>query len=209
MLSYKYVFKYIVIGDSGVGKSCLLMQFTDKRFGQRDPTIGVEFACKMITVDSTNIKLQVWDTAGQEAYGSITRSYYKAAAGALIVYDITRRKTFENVRKWLNEVREGGSSALQMLLVGNKTDLESIREVSFSEGEALAREFKIGFMETSAKTAQNVDDAFMRTAEKIYNGIVSGEIDIQSQRSGVRLGENSKEDGKENAKNADKKSCSC
>mmetsp|Transcript_39676 Transcript_39676/g.35416 ORF Transcript_39676/g.35416 Transcript_39676/m.35416 type:complete len:106 (+) Transcript_39676:85-402(+) len=105
-MSYSYLFKYIIIGDTGVGKSCLLLQFIDKRFRQKhEVTIGVEFGARMINVDGKNIKLQIWDTAGQESFRSITRSYYRAAAGALLVYDITRRETFTHLTRWLDEAR--------------------------------------------------------------------------------------------------------
>ena len=105
-MSYAYLFKYIIIGDTGVGKSCLLLQFTDKRFRQQhDLTIGVEFGARNIQIAQKNIKLQIWDTAGQESFKSITRSYYRGAAGALLCYDITRRDTFNHLTRWLEEVR--------------------------------------------------------------------------------------------------------
>merc|ERR1712154_171315 len=103
-LPYKYLFKYIIVGDTAVGKSCLLLQFTDKRFQPvHDLTIGVEFGARMINVADKSIKLQIWDTAGQESFRSITRSYYRGAAGALLVYDITRRDTFKHLTRWLEE----------------------------------------------------------------------------------------------------------
>merc|ERR1711908_147532 len=106
-MSYAYLFKYIIIGDTGVGKSCLLLQFTDRRFQPiHDLTIGVEFGARMITIDKKQIKLQIWDTAGQESFRSITRSYYRGAAGALLVYDITRRETFNSLASWLDDARQ-------------------------------------------------------------------------------------------------------
>ena len=111
----------IIIGDTGVGKSCLLLQFTDKRFQPvHDLTIGVEFGARMITIDGKQIKLQIWDTAGQESFRSITRSYYRGAAGALLVYDITRRETFNHLTTWLDDARQHSSSNMVIMLIGNK-----------------------------------------------------------------------------------------
>uniref|UniRef100_A0A7N4V2Y5 RAB2A, member RAS oncogene family n=1 Tax=Sarcophilus harrisii TaxID=9305 RepID=A0A7N4V2Y5_SARHA len=143
----------------GVGKSCLLLQFTDKRFQPvHDLTIGVEFGARMITIDGKQIKLQIWDTAGQESFRSITRSYYRGAAGALLVYDITRRDTFNHLTTWLEDARQHSNSNMVIMLIGNKSDLESRREVKKEEGEAFAREHGLIFMETSAKTASNVEE---------------------------------------------------
>uniref|UniRef100_A0A3Q0QRU2 RAB2A, member RAS oncogene family n=1 Tax=Amphilophus citrinellus TaxID=61819 RepID=A0A3Q0QRU2_AMPCI len=143
-----------------VGKSCLLLQFTDKRFQPvHDLTIGVEFGARMITIDGKQIKLQIWDTAGQESFRSITRSYYRGAAGALLVYDITRRDTFNHLTTWLEDARQHSNSNMVIMLIGNKSDLESRREVKKEEGEAFAREHGLIFMETSAKTASNVEEA--------------------------------------------------
>ncbi|TKC38430.1 hypothetical protein EI555_015011, partial [Monodon monoceros] len=142
-----------------VGKSCLLLQFTDKRFQPvHDLTIGVEFGARMITIDGKQIKLQIWDTAGQESFRSITRSYYRGAAGALLVYDITRRDTFNHLTTWLEDARQHSNSNMVIMLIGNKSDLESRREVKKEEGEAFAREHGLIFMETSAKTASNVEE---------------------------------------------------
>ncbi|CAO2590400.1 Ras-related protein Rab-2B [Lemmus lemmus] len=144
---------------SGVGKSCLLLQFTDKRFQPvHDLTIGVEFGARMVNIDGKQIKLQIWDTAGQESFRSITRSYYRGAAGALLVYDITRRETFNHLTSWLEDARQHSSSSMVIMLIGNKSDLESRRDVKREEGEAFAREHGLIFMETSAKTACNVEE---------------------------------------------------
>ncbi|KPJ12448.1 Ras-related protein Rab-2A [Papilio machaon] len=181
-MAYAYLFKYIIIGDTGVGKSCLLLQFTDKRFQPvHDLTIGVEFGARMITIDGKQIKLQIWDTAGQEAFRSITRSYYRGAAGALLVYDITRRDTFNHLTTWLEDARQHSNSNMVIMLIGNKSDLESRREVKKEEGEAFAREHGLVFMETSAKTAANVEEAFINTAKEIYEKIQEGVFDINNE----------------------------
>jgi len=149
-----------------------LLQFTDKRFRQQhDLTIGVEFGARTIQIDNKNIKLQIWDTAGQESFKSITRSYYRGAAGALLVYDITRRDTFTHLTRWLEEVRQNGNPDTTIMLIGNKSDQDSRRQVTTEEGERFARENGLIFIETSAKTAANVEDAFINTTTVIYNNI--------------------------------------
>eukprot|EP01118_Nematostelium_gracile_P004645 TRINITY_DN154_c0_g2_i1.p1 TRINITY_DN154_c0_g2~~TRINITY_DN154_c0_g2_i1.p1 ORF type:complete len:223 (-),score=58.33 TRINITY_DN154_c0_g2_i1:154-777(-) len=179
-MSYGHLFKYIIIGPSGVGKSCLLLQFTDKRFHtDHDLTIGVEFGARMANIDGKQIKLQIWDTAGQESFRSITRSYYRGAHGALLVYDITRRETFNHLKGWLAEVREHSNKEMVIMLIGNKTDLEHKRAVTYEEGRLFAEDHGLIFMETSAKTAANVDEAFLQTAKKIYEKVKEGVVDME------------------------------
>eukprot|EP01013_Petalomonas_cantuscygni_P038163 TRINITY_DN69208_c0_g1_i1.p2 TRINITY_DN69208_c0_g1~~TRINITY_DN69208_c0_g1_i1.p2 ORF type:complete len:217 (+),score=39.81 TRINITY_DN69208_c0_g1_i1:205-855(+) len=186
-MSFAYQFKYIIIGDTGVGKSCLLLQFTDKRFTPvHDLTIGVEFGSRIITIDKKFIKLQVWDTAGQESFRSITRSYYRRTPGCLLVYDITRRETFDHLTQWLEDARQNASIHMTIILIGNKSDLEARRQVSTAEGQAFAAEHGLLFIETSAKTAENVDAAFLQSAEAIYRKIQSNELDISAENFGVQ-----------------------
>ncbi|XP_048373815.1 ras-related protein Rab-2B isoform X2 [Sphaerodactylus townsendi] len=188
-MSYAYMFKYVIIGDTGVGKSCLLLQFTDDRFTTlHDLTIGVEFGARMISIDNKNIKLQIWDTAGQESFRSITRSYYRGAAGALLVYDITRRETFNHVNSWLEDAQQHSGSHMVFMLIGNKSDLEHRRAVKKEEGEAFARQHGMIFMETSAKTATNVKEAFLATARTIYKKILEGQLDLTSEGHGIKIG---------------------
>jgi Ras-related protein Rab-2A len=188
-MSYAYLFKYIIIGDTGVGKSCLLLQFTDKRFQPvHDLTIGVEFGARLVTIDNQQVKLQIWDTAGQESFRSITRSYYRDAAGALLVYDITRRDSFLHLTRWLEEARQNGNPSMTVMLIGNKSDLEHRRAVSTKEGETFAQQNGLVFLETSAKTASNVEAAFIKTAEGIYDKIKEGVYDPQREGNGVKLG---------------------
>jgi len=188
-MSYAYLFKYIIIGDTGVGKSCLLLQFTDKRFRPvHDLTIGVEFGARMVTIDEKSIKLQIWDTAGQESFRSITRSYYRGAAGALLVYDITRRDTFNHLTRWLEEALQNGNKNMTIMLIGNKSDLEHRRQVTTEEGEQFAKEHGLIFFETSAKTATNVEEAFIQTAQKIYEKIQSGVYDVGNEGNGIKVG---------------------
>eukprot|EP01100_Stratorugosa_tubuloviscum_P011810 TRINITY_DN5365_c0_g3_i1.p1 TRINITY_DN5365_c0_g3~~TRINITY_DN5365_c0_g3_i1.p1 ORF type:complete len:212 (+),score=104.63 TRINITY_DN5365_c0_g3_i1:111-746(+) len=186
-MSYAYLFKYIIIGDTGVGKSCLLLQFTDNRFQPvHDLTIGVEFGAKVVPIDDKQIKLQIWDTAGQESFRSITRSYYRGAAGALLVYDVTRRDTFNHVTNWLAEVREHSNNNMTIMLVGNKSDLDARRVVTEEEGRTLAKEHNLMFMETSAKSGTNVQECFIETAKKINERVIAGEFD--DGNSGVKIG---------------------
>ena len=161
-----------------VGKSCILLQFTDNKFrNQHELTIGVEFGAKTIEINGKSIKIQIWDTAGQEAFQAITRTYYKGAIGALLVYDITRKDTFIHVTKWLEEVRNNSSKTITVILIGNKKDLEDKRQVTYEEGEAFAKENGLMFLETSAKTAYNVVESFNLSAQAILNNIEKNGID--------------------------------
>lgn len=153
-----------------------------------DLTIGVEFGARMVNIDGKQIKLQIWDTAGQESFRSITRSYYRGAAGALLVYDITRRETFNHLTSWLEDARQHSSSNMVIMLIGNKSDLESRRDVKREEGEAFAREHGLIFMETSAKTACNVEEAFINTAKEIYRKIQQGLFDVHNEANGIKIG---------------------
>ena len=185
-MDYEYQFKYIVVGDSAVGKSCLILQFTDERFNpDHDITIGVEFGTKTVLIDWTKVNLQVWDTAGQELYRSIARSYYRGAAIALVVYDITRRETFLNVESWVKECQAHGSAAMQFTLVGNKTDLDKHRQVSRQEGEALAEKLGMSFVETSAISYTETAKAFENPARELFKCIKQGGLDFK--RSGVKI----------------------
>ena len=200
---YDHMFRYIIIGDMAVGKSCLLLQFTDHKFRhEHELTIGVEFGGKTIEVKGKNVKIQIWDTAGQEAFQAITRTYYKGALGALLVYDITRHETFEHINRWLNEVKENGSKDIYCILIGNKKDLEDQRQVKYEEGKELADKNNLLFLETSAKTAENVNECFILTSEKILDKIEKTGIDPSAPSKNVKItiDEDEKED-------EEKKSC--
>lgn len=165
---YSYLFKFIIIGDEAVGKTCLLLQFTDKRYRTtHQVTVGVEFGSRTVEINGKMIKLQCWDTAGQDRFRSIVRSYYRGAAGALLVYDITRRDSFDHVSQWLTEARNNADPDLIITLVGNKCDKASERQVAFEEGHAFAQRYGLYFLETSAVTGHMVDQAFHVTARLV------------------------------------------
>ncbi|PRT52600.1 Ras-related protein Rab-11B [Wickerhamiella sorbophila] len=166
---YDFLFKIVLIGDSGVGKSNILGRFTRNEFNlESKSTIGVEFATRTVTVDGKVIKAQIWDTAGQERYRAITAAYYRGAVGALLMYDISKPETYEGVNRWLNELREHAVSQIVIMLVGNKCDLKHLRAVSTDEARQFAEEKKLLFIETSALDATNVELAFQNILTEIY-----------------------------------------
>ena len=165
---YDYLFKLLLIGDSGVGKSCLLLRFADDTYTESYiSTIGVDFKIRTIELDGKTIKLQIWDTAGQERFRTITSSYYRGAHGIIVVYDVTDLESFNNVKQWLHEIDRYASENVNKLLVGNKCDLETRRAVSTDQAREFADSLGIEFLETSAKTATNVEKAFMTMAAQI------------------------------------------
>ncbi|KAE9620798.1 hypothetical protein Lal_00019466 [Lupinus albus] len=166
---YDYLFKVVLIGDSGVGKSNLLSRFTKNEFNlESKSTIGVEFATRTLSVDDKVIKAQIWDTAGQERYRAITSAYYRGAVGALLVYDVTRRATFENVDRWLKELRNHTDANIVVMLVGNKSDLRHLVAVSTEDGKSYAEKESLYFIETSALEATNVENAFAEVLTQTY-----------------------------------------
>ncbi|XP_048223531.1 ras-related protein Rab-4A isoform X1 [Perognathus longimembris pacificus] len=188
--SLDFLFKFLVIGNAGTGKSCLLHQFIEKKFkDDSNHTIGVEFGSKIINVGGKYVKLQIWDTAGQERFRSVTRSYYRGAAGALLVYDITSRETYNALTNWLTDARMLASQSIVIILCGNKKDLDGDREVTFLEASRFAQENELMFLETSALTGENVEEAFMQCARKILNKIESGELDPERMGSGIQYGD--------------------
>ncbi|KAL3532354.1 hypothetical protein ACH5RR_005875 [Cinchona calisaya] len=190
-MSYDYLFKYIITGDAGVGKSCILQQFTDERFNPLyNSTIGAEFWAKTITINKKKIGLHVWDTAGQERFRALMQSYYRGAAGALLVYDITSRVSFGHISTWLEDLRKYAADNITIMLIGNKSDLDSKRTVSTEEGSEFAQKNGLIFVECSAKTAQNVEEAFVCTAVAIQKRVEQGgNIGVvENENHGIRIG---------------------
>ncbi|MCJ1276196.1 hypothetical protein MMC21_004001 [Puttea exsequens] len=218
---WDYIAKLVCIGDSGTGKSSLTIRLCEGRFSpHHDVTIGVEFGSRIVPVgppanrhlsasasstsalDSSpqqqqkKMKLSLWDTAGQETYKSVTRSYFRGASGALLVFDITRRATFEHATEWLHDLRQIAEEGIEVILVGNKSDLasssssiagENKRTVTQQEAEAWCRANRVmRYVETSAKSGEGVERAFLEVAERIYEGVERGQYDLNDRRSGVR-----------------------
>ncbi|KAH6829123.1 RAB GTPase-like protein A1E [Perilla frutescens var. hirtella] len=166
---YDYLFKVVLIGDSGVGKSNLLARFTRNEFSQDSKsTIGVEFATRSIRVHDKVVKAQIWDTAGQERYRAITNAYYRGAVGALLVYDVTRQSTYENARRWLKELQSHTDCNIVIMLVGNKADLGHLLAVPTQQARDFAEREKLFFIQTSALEALNVDQAFTQVLTQIH-----------------------------------------
>ncbi|CAE7316879.1 RABD2C [Symbiodinium sp. CCMP2456] len=175
---YDHLFKLVLIGDSGAGKSCLLLRFADDAFTDSYiTTIGVDFRFKTIPVDKKTIKLQIWDTAGQERFRTITSAYYRGADGIILVYDICDRESFNHVDEWLNEVNRYVNENTCKILIGNKCDMTAERQVSTEEAKKKAEDLGIAFIECSAKDATNVEAAFQ---------MMSTELIAKSEKQGAR-----------------------
>lgn len=202
---YDFLLKFILIGDSGVGKSCLMHHFLNNRYRDPSPhTIGVEFSSTLLRLPSSTpaaevagtrvpfsktLKVQLWDTAGQERFRSVTRNYYRGACGAVIVYDITNRQSFKALSSWLTDARALASPDLSVVLVGNKVDKEEFRQVPYLEASQWAKDHDILFMETSSLSGDNVEQPFILLARSVLLAIESGRLDPEKAGSGVSYGE--------------------
>lgn len=183
-----YLFKIVLIGDSAVGKSNLLARYARNEFYPNSKsTIGVEFQTQTMEIDGKEIKAQIWDTAGQERFRAVTSAYYRGAVGALVVYDISRRQTFDNISRWLDELHSHSDMNVVTVIVGNKTDLMDAREVSTEEGAALAEAQNIYFVETSALDSTNVQLAFQTVVKEIYNILSRKVLSCQEQKLESKL----------------------
>ena len=168
--NYDILFKIVLIGDSFVGKTNIMSKYLKNEFHEDSKaTVGVEFGAKKFDIEGKSVKAQIWDTAGQERYKAITTTYYKGAKGALIVYDITRKETFDSVDRWISELVNCGDKNMTMLLIGNKCDLDSQRQVTKEQGEEKAKAFKVAFLETSASSGENLDVAFEMIMKEVYS----------------------------------------
>lgn len=188
---YFYQFRVIIIGDSTVGKSSLIRQFTEGSFVDTfpaDPTVGVDFHVRVIEItEDVKVKVQVWDTAGQERFRSITYSYYRDAVGCLIIYDISNRDSFFNVLDWYKEAKQNvNEEECVFMLVGHKIDREYEREVSTEEGERFAEAHDMLFIETSAKILCNIEEAFVKVANEVYKRLERGQLEMRPDWDGIK-----------------------
>jgi len=190
MDNYDFLFKLLLIGDSGVGKSCLLLRFADDSYTETYiSTIGVDFKIRTVVIDGKTIKLQIWDTAGQERFRTITSSYYRGAHGIIVVYDVTDQVSFTNVKQWLQEIERYAQENVNKLLVGNKCDLAT-RKVDFNTAKEFADSEGIPFLETSAKQATNVERAFIQMATDIQKRLqptANSSLNSGASKSQVKL----------------------
>ena len=185
---FSYSVKFIIVGDSSVGKSNILLRFSRNIFDSgHQATLGIEFANKHLIYNNTDYLVQIWDTAGQENFRSVTRAYYKASAVAMVVYDITKEESFEHIKSWLSDCKELAPNTVLLVLVGNKTDLEEQRVISKERGENLAKENKMLFFETSAKLGDGIEQAFQKSIEALDQRIRSGFYNLSdSSKHGIK-----------------------
>ena len=192
-IEFNYLLKFIVIGDSSVGKSNILSKFKDDKFDDKtQPSIGVQFIAKNVILDKATYRLQVWDTAGQENFRAMTKIYYKNSSCAFIVYDITEKDSFNHVESWINECKKIAPESILLILIGNKSDLEESREISYDEGAKLAKKYNMLFFETSAKNGDNIQNIFRKSVEYIDKNIKEGKYDLSDDACGVKICKNQK-----------------
>ena len=186
--SFDYLLKIIIIGDSSVGKSNILAVYNDGKFNENlQPSIGVEFIAKNIEIENTKFRLQIWDTAGQESFLSMTKVYYKNSCCAFIVYDITEKKSFDHVEFWLNELKNEAPESILYVLIGNKSDLYEKRVISFEQGSDYAKKHKMMFFETSARNKIDIGNIFKETVKRINKNIKEGVYNLDDDSCGVKL----------------------
>ena len=189
--TFDYLLKYIIIGNSGVGKSNITIRFLHGKFSAGYvPTIGVEYGAKSLIIDNKTYRIQIWDTAGQENFRSITRSYYNNCSCAFVVYDITNLKSFEDVQNWMNECKKNTKNSLLFVLIGNKIDLNNERVISYEKGEKFANEKGMLFFEVSALSGENIEECFVESLKNISERIDKGLYDLSNPNCGIKLGYN-------------------
>ena len=185
---FDYLLKFIIIGDSSVGKSNILSVYNDGQFNEKlQPSIGVEFIAKNIEIEQTKFRLQIWDTAGQENFLSMTKVYYKNSCCAFIVYDITEKNSFDHIDFWLNELKNEAPESIIYVLIGNKNDLNEKRVISYEQGNEYAKKNKMMFFETSARNKIEIDNIFKETVKCINKNIQEGKYDLNDDSCGVKL----------------------
>ena len=207
-INFNYLLKFVIIGDSGVGKSNILLRYIYNSFSDEfKTTVGVEFGAKNIEINKKVYRIQIWDTAGQENFRSIARAYYKNSVCACVVYDISSHSSFEDIQVWIDDCTKQTAKSVLLFLIGNKNDLNDKREVSYEEGEAYAKAHKMLFLEASAKTGHNINAIFERSVKQIAKNISNNVYDLDNDSCGIRiginkdtfvLGDNEKDDEDEN-----------
>ena len=211
--SSNYLIKFVIVGDAAVGKSNLLLRFTNRKFREQyQSTICVEFNSSEITIDNELYRLQIWDTQGQENFRSITLSYYKNSACALLVYDITKRNSFENITSWIEDCKKNAPKTVLMVLVGNKCDLEKNREVTEEEGREFAEKNGMLFFETSALTGKNVEEVFKQSTAYIAKKIKEGFYNLENDSCGIKKADEEEDSivlGRTLQKDNEKSGCKC
>ena len=180
----EFIYKVLLLGDSSVGKTCFLKRFVDGTFQEvYMSTIGLDYRLKIMTLpDSTKVKLQIWDTAGQDRFRAITKNYYKGAHGIILIFDVTTPKSYENVKNWMSQIQESASEDVTVFLIGNKIDDEKNRKISHDEGKKAAAEYNLQFFETSAKANINVDEVFNTLVKEIHTKALQNEHNIEERR---------------------------
>ena len=193
-LNFDYMLKYIIIGDSGVGKSNILLKYIHDQFNEEfQSTIGVEFGAKNIKIKDKVYRIQIWDTAGQEMFRSITRAYFKSSVCACVVYDITSKTSFENIQSWIEDCKKLSPKSIFMVLIGNKIDLEDQRKVTYEEGRDCAIKYGMLFFETSAKNGNNISEVFFESCKEIAEKLEKGFYDLNRDACGIKVGINDQE----------------
>ena len=188
-MNFNYLLKYVIIGDSGVGKSNILLRYINDTFSEEfKATVGVEFGAKNLQVNGRIYRIQIWDTAGQENFRSIARAYYKNSVCACIVYDITNRNSFNSIQSWIDDCTKQTPKTILYILIGNKNDLKDRREVQYEEGAEFAKKRNMIFLETSAKTGNNINSIFDKTVNQIDKNIIDNIYDLSNENCGIRQG---------------------
>ncbi|XP_078372247.1 ras-related protein Rab-13-like [Oculina patagonica] len=171
--NYDYLFRLLLVGDSGVGKTCILIRFVENTFSSSYiSTIGIDFKIRTLELDGKKVKLQIWDTAGQERFYTITSTTYRRAMGIMVVYDVTDEKSFMNITRWISKIRENADKNVNKILIANKCDLEEKRKITRERGEELAENLGIPYVEMSALASSNIDEAFITLAKDILSRVL-------------------------------------
>ena len=200
--SYEMMFKVVLVGDSFVGKTNIMSKYLKNEFHEDSKaTVGVEFGSKQFNIEGHAIKAQIWDTAGQERYKAITSAYYKGAKGAFVVYDITRKASFDSIDKWVSDLTSAADKKLTIVVIGNKSDLEDQRQITKEQGEEKSRKLDVAFMETSAFSGENLDKAFEMMMSEIFKKchdemMAEGDVDIIEGGQDINLNKKTGNSGK-------------